>query len=149
MIKIDLVPRKIWPFLYSFTQAVAFEWEKERNGVNQKYCIYNPRLTMYSDSTYIITKLIKLEELIAQANIIDETKAHRLPWLGHLDENEWGSEREESNTVETDLRILQASDRRETTMYSGVILFRWLWYNLHRRGQRSSNNIKLRNYNYL
>lgn len=82
----------------------------------------------------------QLEELVAHRNIIDESKAHGLPWLGHLEKmSEHRKEKRAylgqdqlvgrtrypwNDAMKANLRDLQTNNWREKTEKSRVISFR-------------------------
>ncbi|XP_048481716.1 uncharacterized protein LOC125489586 [Plutella xylostella] len=95
--------------------------------------IFGPR--QRPDGSWRVLKNAELEDLMAGANIVGETKAHRLRWLGHL--QRMGKDRSAkraymgrptgrrpvgrpryrwSDAVEADLRELQVVDWRETAL---------------------------------
>ncbi|KAG7311679.1 hypothetical protein JYU34_002732 [Plutella xylostella] len=95
--------------------------------------IFGPR--QRPDGSWRVLKNAELEDLMAGANIVGETKAHRLRWLGHL--QRMGEDRSAkraymgrptgrrpvgrpryrwSDAVEADLRELQVVDWRETAL---------------------------------
>ncbi|CAG9130935.1 unnamed protein product [Plutella xylostella] len=101
---------------------------------NTKLRIYKTR----PDGSWRVLKNAELEDLMAGANIVGETKAHRLRWLGHL--QRMGEDRSAkraymgrptgrrpagrpryrwSDAVEADLRELQVVDWRETALDRG------------------------------
>ncbi|KAI5646743.1 hypothetical protein NE865_00998 [Phthorimaea operculella] len=84
------------------------------------------------DGSYRVRKNAEIEDLVAEPNIIGETKAHRLRWLGHIERMEEDRSAKKaylgkpygrrpvgrpryrwSDVVQSDLRDLQAADWRE------------------------------------